>query len=313
MKQNLQFKILFSAIFVFFAFSINSNAQLGNALTPFTAKAGLTAATKEAKTKSKVSNPNPVLRSIATMAISANGLDVSFNMSNGKSAVWVYIFEDKNIPDSITSVALVSVPLFGYQNIETIAPQLNVGEMLASFADVLPSKAMSVTNWLESGEMASKVKQDANYQKLFKKYPNAIPNLIGLGKNEINPLLTMDLEYWSLVFSEDNSPKYTCYTEAVGGKVTCQEFNFSSIENDNTILNFQIYPNPSSDVLYINNTFENENYDVEIYDNLGKMINAYRNLTSNTSIDLRNFQTGVYQIKIIQADQISSKAIVISK
>ncbi|HBX51119.1 MAG TPA: hypothetical protein DEH02_08650 [Bacteroidales bacterium] len=91
----------------------------------------------------------------------------------------------------------------------------------------------------------------------------------------------------------------------------------NQIENINTNLSenevLEIYPNPASDVLYINYSFSNESY-LEIYNVLGSKLVSIR-LNSGTSkkvLSLKNLSTGIYYLKIIKDNKVfKSEKIVI--
>jgi hypothetical protein len=76
--------------------------------------------------------------------------------------------------------------------------------------------------------------------------------------------------------------------------------------NENHISDeFQIYPIPSSDIIYINTQLKVDK--VEIYDMYGKLI-LTRIDTRNISIE--NIATGIYVAKIYSDNRIGSKKII---
>ena len=64
---------------------------------------------------------------------------------------------------------------------------------------------------------------------------------------------------------------------------------------------FSIFPNPCSNRLNIN-TNSSENFEVIIYNSLGKKMQNF-NSNFNTNIDLTNYKSGIYLIKIKQGDK----------
>ena len=73
--------------------------------------------------------------------------------------------------------------------------------------------------------------------------------------------------------------------------------------NENAII---VYPNPANNNLFVNGLTENSN--VKIYDLTGKLI--YNKKVSNNQIDIRNFQSGIYTMKIETAKGIVTKKFV---
>jgi hypothetical protein len=61
---------------------------------------------------------------------------------------------------------------------------------------------------------------------------------------------------------------------------------------------FIIYPNPTHGVIYINNGESTMSY-AEIFDMSGRLLKDFRlNQSGNTSVDLSEYGTGLYLIKI---------------
>jgi hypothetical protein len=61
--------------------------------------------------------------------------------------------------------------------------------------------------------------------------------------------------------------------------------------------NFQFYPNPAKDVFTIDSTLDN--YNVEIYNILGKKVRLLQNASLQTKIDISDLTTGIYFVKIL--------------
>lgn len=59
---------------------------------------------------------------------------------------------------------------------------------------------------------------------------------------------------------------------------------------------FSIYPNPANDILNIQSSIVLDGAKIEIFDMLGK--NIYRNALLNNSIDISNFDSGIYLLNI---------------
>jgi hypothetical protein len=94
-----------------------------------------------------------------------------------------------------------------------------------------------------------------------------------------------------------------CYDNAI---IFDSEQVFAGLTPILPAIDFNIYPNPVNDYLSIGGL--NENADVAIYDLTSKLI--YNNYFSNNQIDVSNFQSGIYIMKIETAKGIVTKKFV---
>ena len=87
----------------------------------------------------------------------------------------------------------------------------------------------------------------------------------------------------------------------------------SNNKND-VFFNANIFPNPSSGIIYLNGIDEQTNYSVKTYHLFGKEISAFIKKDSKT-FDFSGFSAGVYIIKLIDNNSGFSKQfkIVIAK
>ena len=83
------------------------------------------------------------------------------------------------------------------------------------------------------------------------------------------------------------------------------EISFEVV-NEEAITNFYPYPNPFSDILYINSTEKNISK-LEIYSILGKRLNLIK--SNFEEINTSNLTKGTYLIKIYLKDKVLSKII----
>ena len=93
--------------------------------------------------------------------------------------------------------------------------------------------------------------------------------------------------------------------------------NSSRIENNNLSLDgFEIYPNPSKDIFYVNTKQSDDNIDrIEVYNTIGKLVklieNKSPNLSDNFVLNLSNFPKGIYSVKLIYNDNFTNKNIIL--
>ncbi|NCC88546.1 MAG: T9SS type A sorting domain-containing protein [Clostridia bacterium] len=64
-------------------------------------------------------------------------------------------------------------------------------------------------------------------------------------------------------------------------------------------LEIEVYPNPASDVLYLNLPENTKDVRVEIYDNLGRQIITNELLGWENSIDVKQLKAGNYFVRIV--------------
>jgi len=73
--------------------------------------------------------------------------------------------------------------------------------------------------------------------------------------------------------------------------------DFNSLSNVifEPLKKYELYPNPSQSIVYIKSFDGENNYNLSLYDNLGKKVKEVRN---DNKIDLQNLQSGMYFLKI---------------
>ena len=106
---------------------------------------------------------------------------------------------------------------------------------------------------------------------------------------------------------------YVCSNHAGSGMkaiITVNPASGISGDNNQKILP-SIYPNPSTGQFILNNTSTNSNYEIEIYDVLGKHILNQNIIGEKQLIDLSNQTNGVYFIKMKFDSSTITKRIII--
>ncbi len=77
------------------------------------------------------------------------------------------------------------------------------------------------------------------------------------------------------------------------------------------IATFNLFPNPSNDVLYLNNGTQNIQQ-VKMYNNLGALVYLNDNKKQQYKIDVSSFSKGLYYVNIHSFDAIIRKKIVVN-
>ncbi|MBK5213021.1 MAG: T9SS type A sorting domain-containing protein [Flavobacteriaceae bacterium] len=78
----------------------------------------------------------------------------------------------------------------------------------------------------------------------------------------------------------------------------------------NQLDNISLYPNPASTTLNINGA---ENANVQVFDILGKLILSQENISMDAQINVSQFQTGTYFMKISKDNLVTTKRFLISQ
>lgn len=76
---------------------------------------------------------------------------------------------------------------------------------------------------------------------------------------------------------------------------------------------FEIFPNPVSDVLYVNYSDFQSNVSIELYDALGKLVVNQQLNNQQISVDLSGLQNGLYFIKLMNGNQVLNTRKVIKR
>tara|TARA_B110000238_G_scaffold62990_1_gene69059 strand:- start:3193 stop:3975 length:783 start_codon:yes stop_codon:yes gene_type:complete len=76
---------------------------------------------------------------------------------------------------------------------------------------------------------------------------------------------------------------------------------------ENTLLSFEMYPNPVSNLLTIQLPVNTEKTEVSILDLTGRLVKTKTTTTNDTSIDVQKISNGIYVVKVATRDKIGVK------
>jgi hypothetical protein len=77
----------------------------------------------------------------------------------------------------------------------------------------------------------------------------------------------------------------------------------TGIASFNSFNDFSIYPNPSSDEIYIEQQHSfNENIEVQVFNDLGRTVKFYHNVNGKLTLHKKDFGTGIFIIKLRTVD-----------
>jgi hypothetical protein len=97
------------------------------------------------------------------------------------------------------------------------------------------------------------------------------------------------------------------------GQFVASSPNFTQVSIEELLENnIVIYPNPSSGIFHISLP-SNQTYEIEVVDNMGRVVLNQSNIENTTSLDLSDQANGVYLIRLIDASGNMSFGRVVKK
>jgi hypothetical protein len=93
--------------------------------------------------------------------------------------------------------------------------------------------------------------------------------------------------------------------------VTLELIVLSSLVDIGNISSINIYPNPSKDIIIINNLSENAETTITLYDNLGKRVKQIKTSVNQITIDIKDLPEGTYILRIENKESKLEKKIIV--
>ena len=123
---------------------------------------------------------------------------------------------------------------------------------------------------------------------------NVNGEITNINSNRLNPFING--LYTVNVYDEEND----CWGEA---SYTINDVSVNEVSSE-----IKIFPNPVHNTLYIKSKLNNQNTKIEVYNYLGKLLNANQNkIAQHMQIDVSKLSSGIYIIKLKSEDFISQK------
>lgn len=116
-------------------------------------------------------------------------------------------------------------------------------------------------------------------------------------------------------YLQENTPAYIASPQrvlnAVEDKITANP-EVVGIRENNSLAKLSLYPNPSDGILFIENLAENKNYEIAVFDLLGKRMfsESIKNSFNNCRIDLTGLSTGAYLVEIRSEGRVYREKVV---
>ncbi len=214
-------------------------------------------------------------------------ITVNFNMENGKSDMWVYIFKEKNDTTKIKA-QLILETILGRQNVNVPIEDIEA-------TDYSLANNLDLVNYADSDEITNIIKENKDFADYYDKNKP-------LDQLSVALFSSLDLEglinnepYWGFVMSKDENFKL-CGVHAIDKTVFCSPdiVNVIEIKEANRM---SAYPNPAEDIIEVENFPINGNFN--IYDVYGRKIdNVPYNLKQNgITLKIQNLTSGVYYLR----------------
>jgi hypothetical protein len=221
-------------------------------LGAYTAKDGVATARKSADS----SITGPKLVGVLTLGDTTSMVELPlpiefFDITNGKSQGWIYFFKGpskKTTADTVVGIAVVKAFNLIFQ---PIAFDLSTfGPISAFFNAPLPD------TWVNSDEMATKIRNDATYKAFAAKNPTVKPLLVPLTVSFLAQFFPTGTPLWQITFGGSplgggSGPTLACEVHAVTGEVKCESIATSAEEQGDAGNVLHISPNPAANVIHV--------------------------------------------------------------
>jgi len=267
-----------------------TNAQL-QLLVPVTYDANIKLAKDEVI---KAGMTNPKLIAVATvqqkMEFGGMELDISLDLNTGKSPLWLYIFAEPVKQDSFIVAGVAVIQLM-------IGPQVtpfddefsDEGIGLALNTDLTEIKPVDAIDALVS------IKDNSLFSEFYTQNQPLDFFSAVLFVNETNELIQANTPYWLFTMTKEKSTKF-CFLE-LGTKITICVTDIVSVNDNESKMESNVYPNPSTDIIEVDNFAING--DFGIYDVYGRKVIDYTYTLKQNGITLNisKLSSGLYYLR----------------
>ena len=224
-------------------------------------------------------------------------------------------FDFSGIPSGVT-INSASLSLYSYNSPANGTHSTQSGSNKSVLSRIITSWDESTVNWNNQPTtttqnqvfLPASTNSTQDYPNID--VTNLVQDMINDPDNSHGFLLKLvkEQDYRKMIFaSSDNSdsslhPKLkVCYSKAN-----------SISENIDNIIRFDLYPNPASNIVTIKIRNNNQkSVSIEIINSLGHLIMQKSDFKSNVSIDISNYPSGIYFVRIHSNEIISTKKLII--
>ena len=166
------------------------------------------------------------------------------------------------------------------------------------------NKEATTLNWKTSSEINNDyfvIEKSIDGESFF-----SIGNVIGAGNS--NSIIDYS-------FTDDDISNQTSYYRLKQIDFNGEYSYSNTIATSCSSNNFNVYPNPASDIINIDfdNNETNQTYSAIIYNSLGQVIKKINLNQSFNSVDVRNLEKGFYQLQVLSDNQLLTSKKIIKK
>lgn len=214
---------------------------------------------------------------------------LKYDLSTGKSDAWIYVFKEKN-DSNVVHAELV---------VETVVTVLSlpVTQLQLDLPMMTKNVTLDDVNYEDSDVIIPIITQNIDFIDYYNQnQPFDQFNIIIANAAQVYNLIPNN-PYWALAMEKNKIIKF-CYAHAFTKEFACSSEYVSINDNNNSKIN--MYPNPSSDLINIDNFPDNEFF--EIYDVYGSKIDNIPFQVNNNGLvlDIKNLTSGVYYLRTKQ-------------
>lgn len=300
-------KIATTCLAIFFFAAAAAFAQF----TPseYLASEGLQKASDQAET-SGMTNPELIFAGTINRSIAVGqfNLDVSFNLDNGKSDIWLYTFRSADDHDNTASYAVI------YFMSQFVAFPVALGDYIADIPFTADMALPDFGTIIDSDRMAEIFRNYDDFTNYMDAHPEPETMMIGLFMNSKYEFMNFNEPIWAAMFI-DLGDTYVCGIQAISEDVLCSDI--SSVDDASLSESTRLFPNPAANCVNLEfpSDFALIAPETKIFDSFGSeiQISDVAIYGNRLVVPVSNLSPGAYFIKAKIADKIIYKPFVIIK
>lgn len=281
----------FSTILILLFVSLYvTNAQL-QLLVPVTYDANIKLAKDEVI---KAGMTNPKLIAVATVQqkteFGGMELDISLDLNTGKSPLWLYVFAEPVKQDSFVVAGVAVIQLMIGPQVTPFDNELSdEGLGLSLNTDLTEIKPVDAINALVS------IKDNPLFSEFYTQNQPLDFFSAVLFVNETNEFIQANAPYWLFTMIKEKSTKL-CYLDLATKFAICIS-DIVSVNDNETKMESNVYPNPSSDIIEVDNFAING--DFGIYDVYGRKVTdfTYTLKQNGITLNISKLSSGLYYLR----------------
>lgn len=288
-------KILLIVLFTL-SLSINSYSQLLESYKPTD---GLSHAIDKAKSDG-ISAPQLLLIGTYNGSLAGSGIVLNYDLNAGTSTAWAYLISSQSDTNIKSTYVVTQASILGAKT--WLALKLD-NAIITSKIPFMPTQSLNEIKWIDNDIASSYILKNDKYVTYKANNPSSSVEFVGLAVNTY-PFFQQNQPYWLYMFKNNSTPDFICGVNALTGETECTSYS-SVNESSNDNGKVTLYPNPSSDNIFIKLSDQSDNFhyeSIKIFDNTGNLCKYFpaNNYFNSNIIELpvSDLSTGNYIIEI---------------